>query len=1489
MAVSAVQVPTPIALPVFDDSCKLKWVEVQGCRVYPQDVKLLTFLLRKRPSGVVITDGLAFKGDSLHVHVFDFVRCLHADLSGPLSKSMFTAMRWRCKADPQSAFHEGPPLTIGYLSAISAAAAKCCGNASPCCVCLSHKSDIERECWCAWRDEHVPECDGSHLQLGGVESSSVQVPRCAYYFRLFYHALLALRAVGRGLIDEALQEIRFLGAVWDADVQEVYNPQPSEAPSLVAAQPAATARLCDLFYIFRCFVELKSAELARVLPASDPLLVEVRQLWSCSNQDVYSMARSVCSVAQQLQSRGSVPRGILSTQWRGNMMVALHNAADDAVHACALPLSQMLRTLPAQCTSVDASACARALTMLAAKLKSLASALEQSSFEPTSGAGACYCRYDSWQRSLCTYFSDANLGAQCVAAVYLYTIEKPPLYNMLNKALRENDTKTLAALKPLYDHLQEFLKAMPCRPLVVCRGQKYQIIEMLSQQRRFASPMFTSTTIDPVIAYGHFLEGGACPGTFLVYILSRAAYIAPFSDFPKEKEVLAPPGVQFRVLYRVPLGHLAILDQKFDVAMLQDCAASSHYLTPEARVNASLEGSRCVTWTYRTVQRCFVEPLVQQTQPQAESPVPLFDAVRGLLREDSPNTWMLLVGDAGMGKSSCGIQINSRVSAPQPTEAPFGYDCVLISLPSVGKAVFDVGAIEQHVFERLGLEADTAAQAHMRRHSRLLVVLDSLDEVRLAQWPVNANLVDSFGRDRWAHLRVIVTCRGEHMRQHKLDGLALTGGRGSVWSLLSFEENHVQAFLRQATSNDGVRSHIIASYRALPPPHQTPFMLYLLVKGHKEFGPVAGGALPDVFDVYMRGVRALIRSNIHHSHIVGWDAAELEEEALQWSVRLAVVMLHRGVWQSTLSELRCDVLTDSFSCPFQLSPDRMLLLAPLRLKDYGWDSPFDFRHKSIHEFLVATAKLGMRQTCEDSELDFMVVQLDVTAHPNIKNFVAMGQPRTVPTTAIQPRHIRASKHTQHPSTAHVSQFTMKLQSISISAGTADDSTITQIVTNLPSTNNVRYMDASENRSVTDTSIALISQHCPNVHHLDVSRTSGKVSDTSIALIAQNCPNLRYLDVSKTEGRVSDKSIALIAQHCQNLQHLNVSWTKGIVSDTSIALLAKHCLNLRHLDVSWTDGEVSDASVALIAQHCLNLQHLNIRGSAGKVSDTSIALIAQHCLNLQHLNVSWTKGAVSDTSIARIAQHCTNLQHLDVSGSAGKVSDTSIALIAQHCLNLQHLDVSCARGKVSDTSIALIAQRCPNLHHLDVRDTDGKVSDTSIALIANYCSNLQHLDVSWTAGEVSDTSIALIAQHCQNLQYLKVGVTKGKVSDTSIALIAQLCPNLQCLDVDGTDGKVSDASIALIAQHCTNLQHLDVSKTEGRVSDTSIALIAQHCLNLHYLDVSGTSGEVSDTSIALIAQHCPSLQHLDIRDTEGKVSETSIALITQHCPSCRVIR
>ena len=1319
------QVPQPATPEVFDDSCKLESVEVQGHSVLPQDVELLTYLLRKRPCGVVITHGLAFKSDSLHVHVFDFANRLYADLSDPLSQNMF-AMRWRCKADPQSVSHEGPPLAIGYLNAIiNLSAAKCPGNTRPCCVCLEKhkKNDKTRECWCAWRDAHVAECDGPLLQLGGVESSSVQVPECAYFFRLFYHALLALHSIGRGLIDEALEGIRSLDTVWDADVQEVYNPQHFEAPALVAAQPAATARLCDLFYIFRCFVELKSAELVRLLSPGDPLLVEVQQAWSCSNQDVYSMARSVCSVAQQLQLRGSVPRVISwPTQWRDNMVTALLYVAHDAEHARELSLCRMLRTLPATCPPVDESDCAWALTMLAAKLKSLANALERSTF--VQGAGA-YCGYDSWQRSLCTYFADASLGAQCVAAVYLYTIDRPSLYYILNKALREKDDNTLAALGPLYDGLQQFLNTMPCRPLAVFRGQSHPIEKL--RNRLITSLNFTSTTIDPDIAYGHFLERGTGPATFLVYVLRKAAYIAPFSAFPAEKEVLAPPGVQHRVLYRVPLGHLVILNQKFDVAMLQECTASRHYLTPEARVNVSLEGSRRITWTYRTVQQCFVEPLVQQTQPQARSSVPLFEAVRELLREDSQNTWMLLVGDAGMGKSSCGIQINSRVSVPQPDEAPFGYDSVLISLSSIGQSVFEVGAIEQHVFERLGLEADTAAQAHMRRHRRLLIVLDALDEVRLEQWPENASLADSFGRDRWAHLRVIVTCRGEHMRQHNLDGVALISRRGSVWSLLPFEEQRVQAFLVRSTDSDSVRSQITAAYLALPQPYRTPFMLYLLVRGHEEFGDVPAGPRLDVFEMYLRGVRALIRFNIRHNRIDGWNDAELEEEALQWSMRLAVVMLHRGVWQSTLSKLRCDVLTDSFSCPFQLSLDRLLLLAPLRLEEFGWDSPFDFRHKSIHEFLVAMAKLGIRQTCEDSELDFMVAQLDITAHPNIERFFNLGR-HAAPTTPTQPKHIRASMHVHHPATATlVSKATMNLRSLDLSEGTADDDMIEQILHHLSGINNLTYIDVSKNSELTNASMALIALYSPKLQHLDVSKTHRRVSDLSIELVAQHCPDLRHLNVAMTLGGVSDTSIKLIAQHCPNLQHLDVSETEGRVTDTSIGLILKFCENLQHLNVAMTRGRVSDLSMALLPHCCPNLQHLDVSKTEGQVTDASITLIVQHCENLQHLNVAMTRGRVSDTSIKLIAQHCPNLQYLDVSETEGQVTDASIALIVQQCPDLRHLNVAMTRGRVSDASIKLIAQHCPNLQHLNVSETEGQVTDASIKLIVQHCPHL-HLDV-----------------------------------------------------------------------------------------------------------------------------------------------------------------
>ena len=177
-------------------------------------------------------------------------------------------------------------------------------------------------------------------------------------------------------------------------------------------------------------------------------------------------------------------------------------------------------------------------------------------------------------------------------------------------------------------------------------------------------------------------------------------------------------------------------------------------------------------------------------------------------------------------------------------------------------------------------------------------------------------------------------------------------------------------------------------------------------------------------------------------------------------------MLHRGVWQSTLRELCCDVLTDRFSCPFQLSPDRMLLLAPLRLKDYGWDSPFDFRHKSIREFLVATAILGMRHTCEDSELDFMV---DSTRHHRAQAHQRVRRDGattvySVPARAIQPIHIRAGKHMQYSPAVLVSHVTLALRSITLSAKTLDDDTLTQILSK-HRPNDIEFVDIAKEKEI----------------------------------------------------------------------------------------------------------------------------------------------------------------------------------------------------------------------------------------------------------------------------------------------------------------------------------------------------------------------------------------------------------------------------------------
>ena len=83
--------------------------------------------------------------------------------------------------------------------------------------------------------------------------------------------------------------------------------------------------------------------------------------------------------------------------------------------------------------------------------------------------------------------------------------------------------------------------------------------------------------------------------------------------------------------------------------------------------------------------------------------------------------------------------------------------------------------------------------------------------------------------------------------------------------------------------------------------------------------------------------------------------------------------------------------------------------------------------------------------------------------------------------------------------------------------------------------------------VTDESLKLIGQHCPNLNRLNVSgcwddETEEGVTDDGITAIARNCPSLNQLNVLACQS-VTDVGITSIATNCPNMKSLDVSFTK----------------------------------------------------------------------------------------------------------------------------------------------------------------------------------------------------------------------------------------------------------------------------------------------------------------------------------------------------------
>lgn len=168
-------------------------------------------------------------------------------------------------------------------------------------------------------------------------------------------------------------------------------------------------------------------------------------------------------------------------------------------------------------------------------------------------------------------------------------------------------------------------------------------------------------------------------------------------------------------------------------------------------------------------------------------------------------------------------------------------------------------------------------------------------------------------------------------------------------------------------------------------------------------------------------------------------------------------------------------------------------------------------------------------------------------------------------------------------------------------------------------------------------------------------SNSTITDKTLTLLAEKCPNLRSLTLSKGDYRFSRRGLEVIARKLTQLQELSIR-NCALVDDELIALLAQNCPGLDLMDFECCRN-VTDQSADAIKR--LKLTKLNL--SRTQISDKFLKAIAnEECgcsledLNVGHCNITGAGlGTLPWDTIKYIGFEGCEINDLDFIGRSNK--------------------------------------------------------------------------------------------------------------------------------------------------------------------------------------------------------------------------------------------
>lgn len=270
-----------------------------------------------------------------------------------------------------------------------------------------------------------------------------------------------------------------------------------------------------------------------------------------------------------------------------------------------------------------------------------------------------------------------------------------------------------------------------------------------------------------------------------------------------------------------------------------------------------------------------------------------------------------------------------------------------------------------------------------------------------------------------------------------------------------------------------------------------------------------------------------------------------------------------------------------------------------------------------------------------------------------------------------------------------------------------------------------------------------------LQHVNLSGLT-TVSNSTMRIIAQHCPNLTLLNISWCSN-VDAKGLGCVVHACPRLADLRAGEVRGFDDEPLLAALFRH-----------------NALERLVLPNCASLTDASLRTLfTGPSPDldciTQRALVPPRAL--RHLDLSRCS-ALTAAGLAHLAHNVPHLEGLQLS-KCHELTDAALIPLAPTLLALTHLDLEeCDR--LTDAALVTLS-RSParaTLQHLSVSYCDA-LGDAGMLPLLRECRQLRSLDLDNT--RVSDLVLVEATAMVRARNAAAAAMTHTPASSTSLSL------------------------------------------------------------------------------------------------------------------------